>query len=114
MSIIISAPHLHYSYILAFYHVLLLIKLLSLHVTKFKFKSTFFLAQGNHNVVHSTLHSNRAACRIKIGDCEGCVKDCSEAMKLDDTAIKALIRRASAYETMEKYAFWHNILFFNS
>ncbi|WBW73498.1 mitochondrial TOM complex TPR repeat subunit Tom70 [Schizosaccharomyces osmophilus] len=46
--------------------------------------------------------SNRAACYSAIGDFEQVVKDTTEALKLDPTYVKALNRRSSAYEQLEK------------
>ncbi|XP_047626983.1 mitochondrial import receptor subunit TOM34 isoform X2 [Phacochoerus africanus] len=43
----------------------------------------------------SVLFSNRAACHLKDGNCVDCIKDC--------TSMKPLLRRASAYEALEKY-----------
>ena len=58
--------------------------------------------RGTHDKIMSVLLSNRAACSSKVGDCEGCVRDCTQALELDTSCIKALVRRAAAYETMEK------------
>ena len=57
-------------------------------------------AQQGHNLAN--VYSNRAACRTKIGDCTGCVDDCSRALVLTPHALKPLMRRAMAYETLEK------------
>ncbi|KAM4841738.1 mitochondrial import receptor subunit TOM34 isoform 2-T2 [Thomomys bottae] len=43
----------------------------------------------------SVLYSNRAACHLKDGNCTDCIKDC--------TSMKPLLRRAAAYEALEKY-----------
>lgn len=49
------------------------------------------------------LFSNRAACYLKIGDCRSCVTDCNTAMTMAPAnCYKPLLRRALAYETMEK------------
>ena len=48
------------------------------------------------------LLNNRAACHLKIGDCRGSVQDCTRSISLVPINIKALMRRAAAYETMEK------------
>jgi sperm-associated antigen 1 len=50
----------------------------------------------------STLYSNRAACLLKVGDCQGCIIDCDSALALCPGTAKALLRRAMAYETLEK------------
>jgi len=49
------------------------------------------------------LHNNRAACRLKIGEDNGCIDDCSRVLELKPFDVKALVRRASAYEHKEKY-----------
>ncbi|XP_054983325.1 sperm-associated antigen 1 [Sorex araneus] len=51
----------------------------------------------------STLYSNRAACRLKEGDCRGCVHDCCRALELRPFSVKPLLRRALAYEALERY-----------
>jgi tetratricopeptide (TPR) repeat protein len=45
--------------------------------------------------------SNRAQCRIKMELFEQAVADCTEALKLSPDNVKALLRRAKAYELME-------------
>ncbi|KAM6162990.1 mitochondrial import receptor subunit TOM34 [Rhynchocyon petersi] len=51
----------------------------------------------------SVLYSNRAACHLKNGNCSDCIKDCSSALDLVPFSIKPLLRRAAAYEALEKY-----------
>ncbi|XP_074056722.1 sperm-associated antigen 1 isoform X2 [Macrotis lagotis] len=51
----------------------------------------------------SVLYSNRAACYLKEGNCNGCIEDCNRALELHPFSIKPLLRRAVAYETMEQY-----------
>nr|XP_004669373.1 mitochondrial import receptor subunit TOM34 [Jaculus jaculus] len=51
----------------------------------------------------SVLYSNRAACHLKDGNCTDCIKDCTSALALVPFSIKPLLRRASAYEALEKY-----------
>ncbi|NWR33751.1 TOM34 protein, partial [Tachuris rubrigastra] len=52
----------------------------------------------------SVLLSNRAACHLKDGACSLCVDDCSSALELVPFGIKPLLRRAAAYEALERYA----------
>ncbi|XP_002721274.1 mitochondrial import receptor subunit TOM34 isoform X1 [Oryctolagus cuniculus] len=52
----------------------------------------------------SVLYSNRAACHLKDGNCSDCIKDCTSALALVPFGIKPLLRRASAYEALEKYS----------
>ncbi|XP_037668061.1 mitochondrial import receptor subunit TOM34 isoform X1 [Choloepus didactylus] len=51
----------------------------------------------------SVLYSNRAACHLKDGNCTDCIKDCTSALALVPFGVKPLLRRAAAYEAMEKY-----------
>ncbi|XP_075776391.1 sperm-associated antigen 1 isoform X1 [Pelodiscus sinensis] len=51
----------------------------------------------------SILYSNRAACFLKEGNCSDCIQDCSRALELHPFSLKPLLRRAMAYESMERY-----------
>ncbi|CAH7119023.1 sperm-associated antigen 1 [Phodopus roborovskii] len=51
----------------------------------------------------SILYSNRAASYLKEGNCSGCIQDCNRALELHPFSVKPLLRRAMAYETLEKY-----------
>lgn len=42
--------------------------------------------------------ANRAACRLALDRVEEAVSDCSAALEVDGTYVKALLRRAAAYE----------------
>ncbi|OLP83258.1 Tetratricopeptide repeat protein 1 [Symbiodinium microadriaticum] len=55
----------------------------------------------------AVLHCNRAACLQRLGRWDDAVKDCSEAVKLDPTYVKAYARRSTAYEELKK---WHDSL----
>lgn len=61
-----------------------------------------FMTDSRHYVSVSVLYSNRAACKHRTGDCAGCVEDCNRALDLNPGAVKPLLRRATAYEAMEK------------
>lgn len=61
-------------------------------------------AQGSSNPgEESILYSNRAVCHLKDGNCKDCIKDCTLALDLVPFSLKPLLRRASAYEALEKY-----------
>lgn len=47
--------------------------------------------------------ANRAACRQQIYDFEGLVSDCNAALLLVPNHVKALVRRANAFESLEKW-----------
>lgn len=49
-------------------------------------------------------YSNRAACYNALGDWEKVVDDTTAAIALDSEYVKALNRRANAYEHLEKYS----------
>ena len=51
----------------------------------------------------SLMYSNRAASQLKIGDLSGCVKDCTKSLELIPHSVKPLLRRAIAYEHLERY-----------
>ncbi|XP_007530930.1 mitochondrial import receptor subunit TOM34 [Erinaceus europaeus] len=62
-------------------------------------------AQGSSDPEEeSILYSNRAACHLKDGNCTDCIKDCTSALALVPFGMKPLLRRASAYEALEKYS----------
>ncbi|KAJ1968577.1 TOM (translocase of outer membrane) complex component, partial [Dimargaris xerosporica] len=48
-------------------------------------------------------YANRAACHNELGDHTKTIDDCNSAIKLNPTYVKALARRASAYEKMDEY-----------
>lgn len=52
----------------------------------------------------SVLLSNRAACHLKTGNCPAAVTDCCQSLNLIPHSAKALLRRAAAYEALEKYS----------
>ncbi|XP_040058982.1 mitochondrial import receptor subunit TOM34 [Gasterosteus aculeatus] len=49
------------------------------------------------------LYSNRAASYLKEGNCGECVKDCNTSLDLFPFNVKSLLRRAAAYEALERY-----------
>ncbi|XP_027013199.2 sperm-associated antigen 1A isoform X2 [Tachysurus fulvidraco] len=49
------------------------------------------------------LYSNRAACFLKDGNCTDCIQDCTSALELRPFSLKPLLRRAMAYESLERY-----------
>lgn len=49
------------------------------------------------------LYSNRAASYLKDGNCGECVKDCNMSLELYPFNVKSLLRRAAAYEALERY-----------
>ncbi|XP_062574772.1 sperm-associated antigen 1-like isoform X2 [Saccostrea cucullata] len=51
----------------------------------------------------SLIHSNRAACYLKTGDCSTAVKDCTSSLELVPHSIKPLLRRGNAFEMLENF-----------
>ena len=50
-------------------------------------------------------YSNRAACNKQISHFDGTIEDCTAVLEVDPDNIKALIRRAQAFEGVERYRF---------
>ncbi|KAH3749107.1 hypothetical protein DPMN_183598 [Dreissena polymorpha] len=57
----------------------------------------------NNKFTNSKLYCNRATVCTKIGKNEQSVEDCTKAIELDDTYLKAYMRRAKSYMDMEQY-----------
>ncbi|XP_048880371.1 sperm-associated antigen 1-like isoform X2 [Brienomyrus brachyistius] len=51
----------------------------------------------------SILYSNRAACYLKDGNSADCIQDCTRALELQPFTLKPMLRRAMAYESLERY-----------
>ncbi|XP_053736390.1 sperm-associated antigen 1-like [Synchiropus splendidus] len=49
------------------------------------------------------LYSNRAACYLKDGNSQECIQDCTRSLELQPFSLKPLLRRAMAYESLERY-----------
>ncbi|KAI8111449.1 hypothetical protein M9435_003950 [Picochlorum sp. BPE23] len=56
-----------------------------------------------HRQKRSVYFANRAACQIALRDYESAANDCSDAIDLDPSYLKAYMRRAMAFEHMEEY-----------
>jgi len=50
-------------------------------------------------------YSNRAACYKQISNFDGTIEDCTAVLEIDPENVKALIRRAQAFEGVERYRF---------
>jgi len=50
-------------------------------------------------------YANRAACYKQISNFDGVISDCSAVLEVDPENVKALIRRAQAFEGVERYRF---------
>lgn len=53
--------------------------------------------------INAALYFNRATTCSKLNRLDDCIKDCTKAIELDDSYIKAYARRAKAYMDMEDY-----------
>ncbi|XP_041464740.1 sperm-associated antigen 1-like isoform X2 [Lytechinus variegatus] len=56
-----------------------------------------------HSMGLSTLYSNRASCHHRSGNPKACIEDCTSALDLNPNNVKVYLKRAQAYETIEKY-----------
>jgi stress-induced-phosphoprotein 1 len=50
-------------------------------------------------------YSNRAACYKQISNFDGTISDCTAVLEIDPENVKALVRRAQAFEGVERYRF---------
>ncbi|CAH3194909.1 unnamed protein product [Porites evermanni] len=72
-----------------------------------QFKQAIDILQKDKLLYHSSLCSllcNRGSCLVRMGDCTGCVTDCTAALQLIPDSFRPLLKRAEAYETSEKFA----------
>merc|ERR1711957_57727 len=50
-------------------------------------------------------HADRAACYKQISNFDGVIEDCTAVLEVDPENVKALVRRAQAFEGVERYRF---------
>lgn len=63
-------------------------------------------AQGkDHSELALKAYSNRAACYKQISNFDGTIGDCTAVLEIDHENVKALVRRAQAFEGVERYRF---------
>ncbi|GMI97567.1 tetratricopeptide repeat 1 [Hibiscus trionum] len=53
--------------------------------------------------IRSICHSNRAVCFMKLGKYGETIKECSKALELNPSYLKALVRRGEAHEKLENF-----------
>ncbi|GLT97592.1 hypothetical protein SLE2022_151490 [Rubroshorea leprosula] len=53
--------------------------------------------------IRSICHSNRAICFLKLGKYDETIKECTNALELNPSYIKAVVRRGEAHEKLEHY-----------
>ncbi|KAJ4709462.1 tetratricopeptide repeat protein 1-like [Melia azedarach] len=53
--------------------------------------------------LRSICHSNRGICFLKLGKYEESIKECTKALQLNPSYMKALVRRAEAHEKLEHF-----------
>jgi len=85
---------------------------LLLHVMQQKEQSTLASSSNdatddNDNdgihIMMATLYANRAAAHVRLRQHDSCVRDCTEAVRLDPTYIKAYMRRAKSLIDVGKF-----------
>ncbi|KAL0316567.1 UNVERIFIED_CONTAM: Tetratricopeptide repeat protein 1 [Sesamum calycinum] len=72
-------------------------------LTKYEFAINIAPDGPSSSEVRSMCHANRAACFFKMGKYEETAKECTKALELNPTYIKALLRRGEAREKLEQY-----------
>ncbi|KAI5412877.1 uncharacterized protein LOC127086855 [Lathyrus oleraceus] len=53
--------------------------------------------------IRSICHANRGVCFLKMGKYDNTVKECTKALELNPTYVKALVRRGEAHEKLEHF-----------
>ncbi|KAJ6798562.1 tetratricopeptide repeat protein 1 isoform X2 [Iris pallida] len=53
--------------------------------------------------VRSMCHANRAVCFLKVGRYDDAIKECTKALELKPSYVKALLRRGEAQEKLDHY-----------
>ncbi|CAL7942627.1 unnamed protein product [Xylocopa violacea] len=56
-----------------------------------------------NTVTNAKLHFNKAMAAVKLGQLKESVTECTEALKLDGSYLKALLRRAASYMELKEY-----------
>ncbi len=54
------------------------------------------------NAQCAVFYSNRAACYANLNQFDRVIDDCTTALQVDPTYVKAMLRRANAYEKTER------------
>ena len=60
---------------------------------------------GERSDLAMKAHANRAACYKQISNFDGVIEDCTAVLEVDPENVKALVRRAQAFEGVERYRF---------
>ncbi|XP_022751635.1 tetratricopeptide repeat protein 1-like [Durio zibethinus] len=53
--------------------------------------------------IRSICHSNRGVCFLKLGKYEETIKECTKALELNPSYVKALVRRGEAHEKLQHF-----------
>lgn len=72
-------------------------------LSKYEFALQIAPNGSSSNEVRAICHANRGACFSKMGKYEETIKECTKALELNPTYIKALLRRGEAREKLEQY-----------
>jgi DnaJ family protein C protein 7 len=58
----------------------------------------------DHGFMNRIFFANRAAALMKLGKYKEALRDCTKAIEIDPNYLKAFLRRASIFSTLENYA----------
>lgn len=74
------------------------------HYTKaIEFSLTLNQADDIKQDDFAVFYQNRAACNFELGDFDKVVEDCNKAIELKENYVKAYVKRAKAYEKLNKF-----------
>lgn len=72
-------------------------------ISKYEFALQLAPEMPSSVELRSICHANRGVCYLKLRKYDETVKECTKALELNPTYVKALFRRGEAYEKLERY-----------
>lgn len=70
-----------------------------------KYTDALAACKPDESELKCAIYANRAACYRQLYLSDKVVEDCTEALKLNDKHVKALIRRGQGYEALERFKY---------
>jgi len=70
-----------------------------------KYSDAIAACKKGEDDLKCTIYANRAACNRQLYLHDKVVEDCTEALRINDKHVKALIRRGQGYEALERFKY---------